>query len=136
MPFAGVGMGNFNEISDRHVLGWLARDGRPLELRAYLANSHAHSLYVNTLVERGLVGSLPVALLIVAWAVLLARTRPGESEDETAFMVWGASFSGWFVTVAAGLINTTLHHEHGLLAAILLGMHLAFSRGASGTIDR
>ena len=136
MPFAGVGMGNFNEISDRHVLGWLARDGKPLELRAYLANSHAHSLYVNTLVERGLVGSLPVALLIVAWAVLLARTRPGESGDETAFMVWGASFSGWFVTVTAGLINTTLHHEHGLLAAMLLGMHLAFSRGASGTIDR
>ena len=128
MPFAGVGMGNFDQISDVHVQTWLARDGKAHEPRAYLRNSHAHSLYVNTLVERGLVGSLPVAALVVAWAFLLVRSRPGPVLDDTAFMIWGASFSGWFVTVAAGFINTTLHHEHGLLAAILLGIHIAFWR--------
>lgn len=133
MPFAGAGMGNFSQISDVHVLGWVVQGGNPHEPRAYAASSHAHSLYVNTLVERGLVGSAPVLALVVAWAMLLARTRPRSSEDDTAFMVWGASFSGWFVVVAAGLINTTLHHEHGLLAAILLGMHLAYCRGARET---
>jgi hypothetical protein len=131
-PFAGVGMGNFSQISDVHVQGWLRRDGKPHEPRAYLSSSHAHSLYVNTLVERGLVGSLPVAILLIAWAILLARSRPGPELDDTAFMIWGASFSGWFVTAAAGLINTTLHHEHGLLAALLLGMHLAYCRYARG----
>jgi O-antigen ligase len=131
MPFAGVGLENFGQISDVHVLGWLAREGKPADPRAYLPNSHAHSLYVNTLVERGVVGSLPVLVLLVSWAVLLARTRPGADSGETDFLVWGASFSGWLVVVAAGLINTTLHHEHGLLAAVLLGMHLAHFRRTS-----
>jgi O-antigen ligase len=131
MPLAGVGLENFGQITDVHVQGWLAADGKAIDTRAYLQNSHGHSLYVNTLVERGVVGSLPVALLIVAWAVLLARTRPGPASDESDFLVWGASFSGWFVVVAGGLINTTLHHEHGLLAAILLGMHLAYCRRTS-----
>ena len=129
-PFAGVGMGNFGQISDVHVQGWVAREGRQAEPRGYVPSSHGHSLYVNTLVERGLVGALPVLMLLVAWAVLLARTRPGPDETDTAFMAWGASFSAWFVTVAAGLINTTLHHEHGLLAAILLATHLALRRNA------
>jgi hypothetical protein len=82
-------------------------------------------------VERGVVGSLPVLVLLVSWAVLLARTRPGADSGEADFLVWGASFSGWLVVVAAGLINTTLHHEHGLLAAVLLGMHLAHFRRTS-----
>ena len=128
MPFAGVGLENFGQISDANVRAWLAQDGKAIDAHAYVQNSHGHSLYVNTLVERGLVGSLPVVLLIISWAVLLARTRPGPDSDETDFLVWGASFSGWFVVVAGGLINTTLHHEHGLLAAILLGMHLAYCR--------
>jgi O-antigen ligase len=133
MPVAGVGLENFGQISDARVLGWLASEGRQSEAGAYVRNSHAHSLYVNTLVERGLAGSVPVVLLLVAWAVLLARTRPGPQASETDTLVWGASFSGWFVVVAGGLINTTLHHEHGLLAALLLGAHLAHCRVCAPT---
>jgi O-antigen ligase len=133
MPFAGVGMGNFGQISDGHVLRWLAQEGKPASTSAYFANSHGHSLYVNTLVERGVVGSLPVAILIVAWAVLLARTRPEPDASATDFMIWGASFTAWFVTVAAGLFNTTLHDEHGSLAALLLAVHLACRRTGGAT---
>ena len=33
--------------------------------------------------------------------------------------------SGWIVTAGIGTVNTTLHHEHGLLAALLLGLWLS-----------
>jgi hypothetical protein len=40
-------------------------------------------------------------------------------------LLWGCSASAWFVTTAVGLVNTTLHHEHGMLAVILLGLWLS-----------
>jgi hypothetical protein len=29
------------------------------------------------------------------------------------------------VTIGVGLVNTTLHHEHGILAALLFGLWLS-----------
>jgi hypothetical protein len=31
------------------------------------------------------------------------------------------------VTIAVGMVNTTFHHEHGLLAVLLLGVWLPVS---------
>jgi O-antigen ligase len=86
---------------------------------------HGHSLYLNSLAERGLVGVLPLAAVLIAWPVWLVRRRPRPSDGDYDWLLWGAAAGAWLVTVLAGLVNTTLHHEHGLLAAIFLGLWLA-----------
>lgn len=42
--------------------------------------------------------------------------------------LWGASLSAWIVTCGVGFVNSTLHHEHAILAFLFLGLHLSFTR--------
>lgn len=113
-PLFGVGMDNFALVSR-------AQTGD----RYASLFPHAHSLYLNTLVERGLVGAVPVAIVIVAWPIALIRRRPRKVDGDLDWLAWGAALGAWVVTAVAGLVNTTLHHEHGLLAVLLLGLWLA-----------
>ena len=94
----------------------------------YRRAPHAHNLYLNTLTERGTVGLLIVLLLLGTWAVRLWRCRPvaGAAPDATA--IGCAALSGWFVTVLIGFANTTLHHEHAMLAVLSLGLWLGERR--------
>jgi len=112
-PWFGLGMDNFNVVTR-------ARDA------AYGALvPHAHNLYLNTLVERGIVGAAALAAVLIAWTWALWRRPPRASDDRYDWLLWGAAASAWLVTAAAGMVNTTLHHEHGLLAMLLLGFWLA-----------
>ena len=74
--------------------------------------------------ERGIVGALPVAALLGMWALWLIRRRPRVTDGEHDWLLWAAAASAWLVTVMVGMVNTTLHDEHGLLAALLLGLWL------------
>jgi O-antigen ligase len=112
-PLFGVGMDNFSLITN-------AQTGD----RYASLFPHAHSVYLNTLAERGLIGAAPVAVVLVLWPLMLLREAPRPSASDTDWMVWGAALGAWLVTAVAGLVNTTLHHEHGLLAMMLLGLWL------------
>ena len=113
-PFFGIGMDNFALVSR-------AQTGDP-----YAALfPHAHNLYLNTLAERGIVGAAPVLIVMVAWPLALLRRRPRVADGKLDWTVWGAALGAWLVTAVVGLVNTTLHHEHGLLAVLLLGLWLA-----------
>ena len=83
--------------------------------------SHAHSLYVNTLVERGIVGLTVLLCVLSAWGWALARNMPSANDTVPRWTIWGGAFSAWLVTVLVGLVNTTLHHEHALISMLLLG---------------
>jgi O-antigen ligase len=86
---------------------------------------HGHSLYLNTLAERGVIGALPLFAVLVAWALSLWRYRPARVAPALDWVLWGGAAGALLVTVTVGLVNTTLHHEHGLLAVLLLGLWLA-----------
>jgi O-antigen ligase len=90
--------------------------------------SHGHSLYVNTLVERGLVGLAVLGALLLAWGYTLLRTRPVSGTPALARAWWGASAAAFLITALIGLVNTTLHHEHGLLVMLLLAGWLSLLR--------
>ena len=112
-PWFGVGMDNF-ALASRELETQQLRDLMP----------HAHNLYLNTLAERGIVGALPVAAVLGMWGLWLIRRRPRLGDAEHDWLLWGAAASAWLVSVVVGTVNTTLHHEHGLLAVLLLGLWL------------
>jgi O-antigen ligase len=124
-PWFGVGMDNFGSITPERVRAWDAAAGRPHDPERYYFSSHAHNLYANTLAERGAVGFAVLAAVLIAWAASLARYRPGRNDPDEAWLVWGCALAAWIVSSLAGLVNTTLHHENGMLAALLLGLWLS-----------
>lgn len=117
-PWFGIGMDNFK----------LLMRARDASGKGDLL-PHAHSLYLNTLAERGIVGSAPLAAVLVAWPLWLVRRRPRTEASAQEWVLWGAATSAWIVTAVVGAVNTTLHHEHALLATLLLGLWL-------GRVDR
>ncbi len=127
-PWFGVGKDNYGLITPALVRGWRTEAGKDFDEKSYARQPHAHSLYVNTLAERGVVGFAGLAALLLAWFVALLRYRPKPADGDFTWLAWGSAASAWFVTVGIGLVNTTLHHEHGLLAALLLGIWLSTLR--------
>lgn len=125
-PLFGVGMDNYSVITPEAVRDWRARTGKPYaEQDFFVRSGHGHSLYYNTLAERGTVGFAALAAVLLAWAWRLARRYPGRAGGDADWALWGGALSAWFVTVFAGIGNTTLHSEHALLAVILLGLWMA-----------
>jgi O-antigen ligase len=123
-PWFGVGMSNYSLIRPEEVARWRAEAGRPFDAERHVQSAHGHSLYVNALAERGIVGAGVLFAVLGAWLLWLVRFRPRAGAGDEEWRLWGGAASAWFVTVVAGLGNTTLHHEHGILAVLLLGLWL------------
>jgi len=131
-PWFGVGMDNFSQISLERLGQWRREAGRDFDARLYDISpyrfSHGHSLYFTALAERGIVGLVPLVALLLAWLVAVAR-RPRPEDGDDHWLAWGGALGAWFVTAGVGVVNTTLHHEHGILAALLLGLWLSKRAG-------
>jgi O-antigen ligase len=123
-PWFGVGISNYSVISLERVQAWRKLAGKPFDAKQYAGTNHAHSLYVNTLAERGVVGALSLLAVLLAWAAWLVRRRPRAPDGDLDWVLWGGALSAWAITASVGLVNTTLHHEHGILATLLLGLWL------------
>lgn len=131
-PLFGVGMSNFSLITVERVREWRAEAGKPFdETRYYRNGSHGHSLLFNTLAERGVVGLAALVAVLAAWMVSLVRHRPRAQDEDLKWALWGGALSAWLVSVGAGIVNTSLHHEHAILSVTLLAMWLAYVRGRS-----
>jgi O-antigen ligase len=124
-PWFGVGMDNYSLISNDMVRSWRTEAGKDYDAARFLQAPHAHNLFVNTLAERGTVGFAALSAVLLAWLVTLIRRRPPPAGSDLAWMAWGGAAGAWVVTCGVGMVNTTLHHEHGLLAALLLGLWLS-----------
>lgn len=128
-PVFGLGNDGFRRLTPDNVCQDL-RPGsaaEPCDPARYYFSFHAHSLFAHTLAERGGVGLAALLLMLGAWGLRLYRTLAWARTDPRQACVWVAALAGWSVTVFAGLLNTTLHHEHGLLALATLGLLLSIS---------
>ena len=123
-PVFGVGMDNYSGITPERVEQWRRESGKPYDANDYARFPHGHSLFFNTLAERGVFGTGVLAIVLAAWLVALWRRRPRPADRDHDWLLWGASLAAWFVTVGAGTVNTTLHHEHAILATLLLSFWL------------
>ncbi len=127
-PLFGVGMDNYSLITPARVGQWQTELGKKHEADQYVASPHGHSVYVNTLAERGAAGFAMFAAVLLAWLLWLARFRPRVQDADIDWILWGAAAGAWFVTAGVGSVNTTLHDEHGILAVLLLGLWLSRRR--------
>jgi O-antigen ligase len=126
-PLFGVGMDNYARIRPEDVQAWSAKRGEAYDRDALLF-THGHSLYVTALTERGLVGLAVLLAVLVAWAVAWMRAVPGAQAPPLHWTYWGGAAGAWLITVVVGVVNTTLHHEHALVATLLLGGWLSLDR--------
>lgn len=124
-PWFGVGKDNYSRITHEDVRTWRSEAGKDYDESRYVRFPHGHSLYVNTLVERGAIGFASLMAVLLATLAALWRYRPRPADRDFTWLAWGGAASSWFVTSAVGMVNTTLHHEHGLLAALLFGLWLS-----------
>ena len=134
-PWFGVGLDNFEKIDAATVRRWVEQDGGVYDAAAYGRSSHAHSLFLTTLAERGSIGLLIVLTVLASWAVSLFRGWPRAADPPLRWMLWGGAASALLATIAIGVVNTTLHHENGLLAMALLGAWLGNERLKTGDAD-
>jgi len=127
-PLFGVGIDHYGRMRPSHVESWERAAGRPFERERFLFSPHAHSLFVNALAERGIVGFGALLAVLIAWGSALLRAIPPASSEFMRWTWWGGAASAWIVTVLVGFVNTTLHHEHALLSMILFGGWLSLAR--------
>jgi O-antigen ligase len=133
-PLFGVGMGNFGRVPLEELQEWNNSQDWKIRATAQGESSHAHSLYLTTLAERGLVGLAVLVAVLLAWGGALARGFRA-AKDPLDWALFGAALAAWLVTITVGIVNTTLHDEHGILSALLFGLCLSHS-AARGRPDR
>ena len=126
-PVFGVGNGNWNRITLEDLKKAREERNVPFDEKNYtLQHGHSHSLYLTSLVERGVVGFIILIVFIGAWLRTLIKSYRKLKSSTQGSYLWGASLSAWIVTCGVGFVNSTFHHEHAILALLFLGLHLGF----------
>ncbi|CAN0225940.1 unnamed protein product, partial [Phaeothamnion confervicola] len=128
-PVFGVGMGNYSYVNYERIEEWHRARGGRFDKERFRIQAHGHSLYLNTLVERGLAGFLALLAVLGAWGWALARNAPRTVDPPLRWTYWAGALAAWLVAILVGIVNTTLHHEHALVSMLLLGGWLSL-RGA------
>lgn len=126
-PVLGWGPDSFQQIKVDDICAWKTRRGETCERELYTSTKHAHSLYMATLVERGLLGVLALAVFLGVWGWTLARSATSAAHS----LLWVGSAAGLVVVVVGGVFNTTLRVEHGSLALLWFGLWVAAQRAAA-----
>ncbi|HEY4139458.1 MAG TPA: O-antigen ligase family protein, partial [Casimicrobiaceae bacterium] len=75
-PVFGIGGDNFGRLSVEQIEQWEQARSASYDPTTFIGTSHAHSLYLNTLATRGLLGMALLAILLVAWATSLLHNLP------------------------------------------------------------
>jgi O-antigen ligase len=126
-PLFGVGNGNWNRITLEELKKSREKRGIPFDPTNYkLDAGHSHSLYLTSLVERGVSGFVVLVFLMGSWLATLIKSYRKLKNSPQGSYIWGASLSAWIVTCGVGFVNSTFHHEHAILALLFLGLHLGY----------
>jgi O-antigen ligase len=125
-PILGIGMSNWHFITLDQLKKSVESRTETFNPDKYFFPGHSHNLYLTALVERGIVGFIVTFIFMLAWIASLIKTfrRAKRSGEET--FLWAGSFSAWVATFGIGLVNTTFHHEHAILACLFLGLYVSY----------
>jgi O-antigen ligase len=118
----GLGINNFNQATREKQEKWLAEENKTYTDKIYLPYSHGHSLYFNTLAEQGITGFSVIFLNLLYICYLLYRHTPKREDPLIYWLLWLSAAGVMQVVLINGIFNTTLHHEHGLLSVLIIGL--------------
>ena len=127
-PILGIGMSNWHFINIDQIQKSVEKRGLIFNPDKYFFPGHSHNIYLTALVERGIVGLIVTFLFMIAWIRQLITTYHWAKKSNETNYLWGGSFSAWLATFGIGLVNTTFHHEHAILACLFLGIYLSYTR--------
>jgi O-antigen ligase len=125
-PALGLGMDNWKFITPNAIKDSIEKRGEIYQANNYFFPNHSHNVYLTILVERGVIGIGVFIIILLAWGIQLLRNYQA-SKMNHQLIIWGSSLSAYIVVIGIGTVNTTIHHEHGLLTALCLGIFLAAS---------
>ncbi len=125
-PLLGIGLSNWHFIKLSKLQKTVEARGETFNADNYFFPGHSHSLYFSALVERGIVGLIVTLFFMFYWLYDLIKTFKWSKKSSTSYMLWAGSFSAWVATFGIGLVNTTFHHEHGILACLFLGLYISY----------
>jgi O-antigen ligase len=121
-PVFGLGIKNFDQATRERQVNWLAEENKTYSNKFYRPYSHGHSLYFNTLAEQGITGFSVIFLNLSYICYLLYHNKPKREGPVTYWLLWLSAVGVMQVVLINGIFNTTLHHEHGLLSALIIGL--------------
>ena len=127
-PIFGIGMSNWEHITPKLIQKSLEKRHEAYIQTNYNFARHSHSLYLTALSERGIIGLTVLIGFMFFWMKEHFNFFKAIKKDALGFSLWAGSISAWFGTFGIGLVNTTFHHEHGILACLFLGLYLAFKK--------
>lgn len=64
----------------------------------------------------------------IKWIRHLIKTYRQAIKSKISGSIWAGSFSAWVTSFGIGTVNTTFHHENGILACLLFGLYLSYAR--------
>lgn len=127
-PIFGVGMSNWAHITPKLIQDSVEKRHKKYISTNYNFVKHSHNLYLTALSERGVIGFFVLIGFMLFWLKEQIATFKKIKKDILGFSIWAGSISAWLGTFGIGLVNTTFHHEHGILACLFLGLYLAFKK--------
>ena len=125
-PLLGLGLSNWHFIKLSQIQKSVEARGETFNADNYFFPGHSHNLYLSALVERGIVGLVVTLIFMFYWLYDLIKTFKWSKKSSTSYMLWAGSLSAWVATFGIGLVNTTFHHEHGILACLFLGLYISY----------
>lgn len=131
-PIFGIGNGNWKVVNEEYIRNLIEYKGELYNPQKYYFTSHPHNLYLLHFLERGWFGFSALIIFMFSWAKCLIKDF--RRFDEAKFdrnILYGGSFAAFLVTFGIGFFNTTLHHEHGLLALFYYGLYISYKRKTS-----
>ncbi len=124
-PCCGIGLSHWGKVTLDDIKHQLEKAGQNFNANNYFLPGHAHNIYLNTLTERGFIGLSALILFmfmtIRALVVFYLKNKP-------ANWLWASALGTWITTFGIGVVNTTLHHEHGMLSLVILSVFLSHSQ--------
>lgn len=127
-PLFGIGLSNWHFITLDQMKESVEGRGEIFDANNYFFPGHSHNHYLSALVERGIIGLLVTLAFMLLWVRHIIKTFNWATKTKESIRLWSGSLSAWVATFGVGLVNTTFHHEHAILACLFLGIYLSYTR--------
>jgi O-antigen ligase len=126
-PFFGIGIDNRAVVTKDEIKNSVESRHEIFDEKLYDFHfKHSHNFYLTNIAEHGLVGAAVTLFFIFMWFWYLVKTFYLTKLSTQAAYLWAGSMGAWMTTFGVGFVNTTFHHEQGILACLFLGLHLTF----------